>query len=96
MNRLWQDHGKTILMMIGAIILGTALNSAWTSWKTHQAEAQTTAIIDAMKSDAPVKNLKELTATLKGSGRAFAALDSATLSLEKRPVCRCNSFLYFN
>ncbi|MDD3020379.1 MAG: tetratricopeptide repeat protein [Alphaproteobacteria bacterium] len=84
MNSLWQQHGKTILLGIGAIILGTALNSGWMAYKSHQAQIQTTAIIDAMKSDNPVSSLKDLTASLKGSGRAFAALDAASLALDSK------------
>ncbi len=84
MNRLWREHGKTVLLGIGAVILGTALNSAWTAYKSHQAQSQTTAIIDAMKSEDPSASLKSLTSSLKGSGRALAALDAASLDLEAK------------
>lgn len=84
MSRLWQENRKTILLGIGAVILGTALNSGWTTWKDHQAKVQTSALIEAMKSKEPAPALEKLSETLKDSGKAMAALDAASLALENK------------
>lgn len=82
MTRLWHEHGRTIIMVLAAIILGTAFNAGWVAYKDHKARTQTSAILDALKSDNAEDQLKELATSLSGSGKGFAALDAAALAIK--------------
>lgn len=81
MAQLWQEHGKSVLIAIGLIVLGTAFNSGWTSYKNHQAETQTTAIIEALQSKDQFDSLLTASKDLKGTGKGFSTMNAASLAL---------------
>ncbi|MDY0029247.1 MAG: hypothetical protein RBR86_04805 [Pseudobdellovibrionaceae bacterium] len=82
MSQLWQEHGKSVLFAIGLVILGTAFNSGWTSYKDSQAEIQTTAIIDALQNKDQFASLLEASKTLSGTGKGFATMNAASLAIQ--------------
>lgn len=84
MKRLWEQHGNTVVMVVAALILGTAANSGWKAYKTHQAQKQTTVLIEALKSDDVAAKIDPLTQELKGPNRALASFDAGALALEKQ------------
>lgn len=82
--RFWKDHGNTVLILIVAIILGTAAQAGWTSYKKHQDEKSTTAFLEAIKEKDSISALKKLSADGQGSGSALAGLQLASMSLGKK------------
>lgn len=85
MNRIWQQHGKSILFIVAGVIIGTAVHSGYSAYKNHQAREQTTALMDALHDPKTAGDtLAELTKTLKGSGKALAGLDAADQALSNK------------
>lgn len=81
MKLIWQQHGTSILVIAGGIILGTAVHSGYSAYKNHQARAQTAALMEALHTKTPANSLAELTKSLKGGGKALAGLDAADQAL---------------
>lgn len=84
MNRIWQQHGKSILFIVAGVILGTAVHSGWSAYKNHQALEQTAALMDALQDKKTPDSLANLTKSLKGSGKALAGLDAADQALSSK------------
>lgn len=84
MQRLWEQHGKTIIFILAAIILGTAADAGWKGYKAHKAEKQTSALLNAVTGDDPAAGVAKLTTELHGSGLAFAALAAGKAAIEKQ------------
>lgn len=82
MAQLWRNYKKYIIGAVVAIILGTALFSALSSWKSYQNREKTTELLAAFKAEDPLPDLNKIIESKKG--HAFiAALNAANLELEK-------------
>lgn len=82
--KFWKDNGNTILAMAAALILGTAAQSIWTTYKNAQNEASTTLFYDALQQKSPIDALQKLSKENKGAGSALAGLNAASLSIGKK------------
>lgn len=82
--RFWNDHGKTIIAIVAAIILATMAQSGWTAYKKNQDEKSTSQFLDTIKTTAPIPSLKKLSAEQNGSGSALSGLTAAAMSVDKK------------
>lgn len=76
-TQFWKDHGKTVMVLIVAVILGTAVQSGWSAYQKHQAEISTSQFLDATKATDSLSALKALSAKKDSSGSAMAGLTAA-------------------
>jgi hypothetical protein len=83
LERVWQQHGSLIIGGVLAIILGTALSTAWTSWRQHSNEKATAEIIAALEDKNPQEKLTSLAGDLDGGHKTVALLAQAGLMAEK-------------
>ncbi|MCB1557459.1 MAG: tetratricopeptide repeat protein [Alphaproteobacteria bacterium] len=82
MSQLWQEHGKTVLTLIGLIILATAFNSGWTAYKNNKAEDQTSQILEALQDKDQYSALRATSEKLDGAGKGFSAMNAAALAVK--------------
>jgi len=80
-KRFWEENGKALIIFAFALVLATAAQSAWKSYKHHQAEISTAKFVDALKSKEPLSALQTLSAEKNGSGSALAGLTAAGLAV---------------
>jgi hypothetical protein len=83
-KKFWEENGKAIIIFAVALILGTAAQSGWASYKHHQEEISTAKFVDAMKSKDPLSALQTLSAEKNGSGSALAGLSAAGLAVSNK------------
>lgn len=82
--RFWNTHGKTIIVLLAFIIVGTAAQALWTSYKQNQEQKSTSEFLDALKNSDPISALTKLNQDGNGSGSALAGLNAAAMSIEKK------------
>jgi len=82
--KFWKENGNVVLAMVAALIIGTAAQSLWTSYKSSQDEKSTSEFIDALKDKSPVDALLKLSKESKGSGSALAGINGANLAVGKK------------
>lgn len=82
--RFWNDHGKTIIAIVAAIILATMAQSGWVAYKKNQNEKSTSQFLEALKTTDPIPSLKKLSAEQSGSGSALSGLTAAAMSVDKK------------
>lgn len=78
MEKLWKEHGKTVLAGIALIILGTALGAGWRSWNESVRVRQTDALLamlDAKDFPANIAAMEDL--DMRGGQRGIALLTAA-------------------
>lgn len=77
MVKLWKEHGNTLIAIIVAIILGTALSAGYKSWNKSVKESGTAALITALDDPSFPANISaeelEMRPGLKGLGLLSAA-----------------------
>lgn len=76
-TKFWKDHGKTLMVLIIAVVLGTAVQSGWSAYQKHQAEISTSKFLDATKDSDSLSALKKLSAEKNSSGSVLAGLTAA-------------------
>lgn len=81
--RFWKDHGKTLIVIAVALVLGTAVQSGWSTYKASQDKAATSQYLDALREKDPLSALGKLNETQNGSGSALAGLTAAAMLAEK-------------
>ena len=82
--KFWKENGNLILMMAAALILGTAAQSIWTTYKNAKNEKSTALFFDALQSKSPADALQKLSKEDNGPGSALAGLNGASLAIEKK------------
>lgn len=82
--RFWNDHGKTIIMIVAAIILGTIAQSGWVAYKKNQDEKSTSLFLDSIKKENSIEALKKLSTDKNSSGSALSGLTAASMAIEKQ------------
>lgn len=83
MARFWEEHGKAIIILVATFILGTALQSGWSSWQASQEEKGTSQFLNAFKEKEPLTALEKLAAQKDGKGQALGAMGAAAIQVEK-------------
>lgn len=81
-TQTWNQYKPVIIGAIAAIILGTAIHSAWTAWVKHENRQDTTELLNVFKAEDPLPGLEKLAAQNEGH-KAFAALNAAEILMEK-------------
>lgn len=81
--RFWKENGKTLIAIAVALVLGTAVQSGWSSYKASQDKAATSQYLDALRAKDPLAALGQLNEEQDGSGSALAGLTSAAMMIEK-------------
>lgn len=76
-TRFWHEHGKTVLLLIAAVVVGTSVQSGWSAYQKHQAEISTSKFLDAAKDSDSLSALKKLSAEKNSSGSVLAGLTAA-------------------
>lgn len=69
-KKFWAEHGKALIALAVALVLGTAAQSGWRAYQHHKAETSTAQFVDALKSKDPTTSLKALSAEKSGSDSA--------------------------
>jgi hypothetical protein len=81
MKDFWKDNGKFLVVFAVVLVLGTAVQAGWKSYKSHQSEVSTSKFLDALKSKDSLPALQALSAEKSGSGSALAGLSAAAMSI---------------
>lgn len=84
MTQLWKQYGNLAIGAVVGIVLATAIWSGWQSWSHHQAEINTSALLDAYQSDDPLPQLEKLAQESSGKAGAIAALNAAAVALQNK------------
>ena len=85
-EKLWKEHGKTIVLALGLIILGTAIGSAWKHWNYSARVKQTDALIQLIDAKEFPGNIGAAELNMRGGLRGVALLSGAgALIDEKKP-----------
>ncbi len=83
LEKLWEKYGSLLISFLLAIVLGTALNSGYKSWKTSKNEKQTAIYMSALEKESLTsEDLLKITPDLHGNFRAMAELQAAGLALD--------------
>ncbi|MCD8494080.1 MAG: hypothetical protein LRY39_01445, partial [Alphaproteobacteria bacterium] len=84
--KLWREHGNFIIGVILAIILATALVSAYKSWNSHVRQSQTTALMEALEKPDFAENAPEALKDLRPGLKSIGLLNAAGKALkDKKP-----------
>lgn len=83
LEKLWQKYGSLLIGFLLALVLGTALNSGYKSWKTSKNEKQTAIYLSVLEQESLTsEDLLKITPDLHGNFRAMAELQAAGLALD--------------
>ncbi len=83
LEKMWQRYGGFFIGFIAAIIIGTAANAGYHTWKVKQDEAQTAQYLEAVASGQYTpQELNTLASKLHGDFKHLVELQAAGLALE--------------
>jgi len=82
--RVWKEHGKTIMLVLALILIGTAAQSIWIAYKNKQNASVTSLYISALKGNNKIADLQKLGDSSHGNNSSLATLTAAALSVEKQ------------
>lgn len=81
-EKIWKEHGSTIVTAIVVAILTTALFSGYKSWDTWRDETETSRIITALEQDNPLPALEGVIADSRKGHQSVAVFATAGLHLK--------------
>ncbi len=85
LEKIWKNYGGLFIGFIAAIILGTAANSGYKTWKTAQNEKQTNLFFSAVeKPGYTIDDLTEITSGLDQGLRDLTEIHAAGKALENK------------
>ncbi|MGH1404780.1 MAG: tetratricopeptide repeat protein [Alphaproteobacteria bacterium] len=83
LEKIWKDYGGLVVGFIAAIILGTAANAGYKSWKVIQNEKQTSLFFSVIeKPNYTIDDLTAITPDLKQGLQDLTELHAAGKALE--------------
>lgn len=82
LEKIWHEHGNFIIGALVALILGTALFSAYKSWNAHVRVAQTQELMAAMEAPGFAAQAPEIAQDLRPGLKAVALLNAAAALLK--------------
>ena len=77
MMALWQEHGKTFIGAIAAIIIGTAMVSGYKSWDQSVRHKGTTQLVSLLESPDFPANIKDAELKIRPGLKGIALLSAA-------------------
>jgi hypothetical protein len=82
-EKLWRQHGKTALLLLGMIVLGTAIGSAWRHWNNSVNATQTAALMEMIDSAEFPGNIESGTEDFRPGLRGIGLLTAAGAYLKQ-------------
>ncbi|MEK7802748.1 MAG: tetratricopeptide repeat protein, partial [Pseudomonadota bacterium] len=81
--RLWQEHGRILILACIALVIGTAAQAAWKSYSTNQSEKVTALFLDAVKSTDSTAALEKISQKNNSANGALASIYIGNLAVQK-------------
>tara|TARA_R110001592_G_scaffold144484_1_gene367609 strand:- start:18328 stop:18978 length:651 start_codon:yes stop_codon:yes gene_type:complete len=86
-EKLWQKYGGFFIGCLAVIILGTAANEGYKSWKHHQDVQQTNLYLDALsKKETSPDDILAVIPKLENSLKGMAELHAAGIAIDKGDI----------